>query len=118
MTANRISKLLDDIRLLDEQHFLLVQALRQAVLDLDPGITEEVKYGGLLFAAGKPFCGIFAYSKHVSLEFGDGAALPDPHGVLEGQGKLRRHIKLFSVPDISDKQVRAYLELAFKAAAA
>lgn len=90
MTANRVSKLLDDIRLLDEQRCQLVQVLRQAVLDLDPAITEEVKYGGLLFSAAKTFCGIFSYSKHVTLEFGDGAALPDPHGVLEGEGKLRR----------------------------
>lgn len=117
MTTDRVSKLLDDIRMLDEQRFQLVQVLRQMVLDLNPTISEEVKYGGLLFAAGKPFCGIFSYSKHVSLEFGDGAALPDPHGVLEGEGKLRRHIKLSAIDDISAKQVRTYLELAFEAAA-
>ena len=118
MTANRVSKLLDDIRLLDEQRRQLVQMLRQAVLDLDPAITEEVKYGGLLFSAGKPFCGIFSYSKHVTLEFGDGAALPDPHGVLEGEGKLRRHIKLYSEQDLSARHVREYLQLAFRAATA
>lgn len=117
MTDHRVSQLLDDIRLLDEQRHQLVLALRQAVLDLDPAITEEVKYGGVLFSAAKPFCGIFSYSKHVSLEFGDGAALPDPHGVLEGEGKLRRHIKLFSVQDISKKQVREYLGLALSALA-
>lgn len=118
MIANRVSKLLDDIRLLDEQRCQLVQVLRQAVLDLDPAITEEVKYGGLLFSAAKPFCGIFSYSKHVTLEFGDGAALPDPHGVLEGEGKLRRHIKLYSEQDLSARHVREYLQLAFRAATA
>lgn len=112
MTAERISKLLEDIRLLDPERFELVQALREIVLGLDSTITEEVKYGGLLFSAEKPFCGIFSYTKHVSLEFGAGASLPDKFKVLEGEGKLRRHIKLSSIQEISGKHVRDYLVLA------
>jgi len=115
MTHPRIVSLLEDIRQLSEERFLLVQALRQLVLDLDPAVFEEVKYGGLLFSAGKPFCGVFAYAKHVSLEFGNGAALPDEHGVLEGTGKLRRHIKLGTTHDIEQKHVLHYLTLALRA---
>jgi len=85
------------------------------VLGLDPGVSEEVKYGGLLFSAGKPVCGVFAYAKHVSVEFGDGAMLPDEHKVLEGEGKLRRHIKLSTMGDIDQKHVAHYLTLALRA---
>ena len=112
MAAEHISKLLEDIRLLDPERFQLVQALREIILGLDSTITEEVKYGGLLFSAEKPFCGIFSYTKHVSLEFGAGASLPDKFKVLEGEGKLRRHIKLSSIQEISGKHVREYLVLA------
>jgi hypothetical protein len=115
MPVDRIEKLLDDIRSLDEARFTLVQSLRELILGLTSAITEEVKYGGLLFSASKPFCGVFAYAKHVSLEFGDGASLPDKFKVLEGAGKLRRHIKLTSPCDIADKHVREYLLLALKA---
>lgn len=115
MPADRISKLLEDIRLLGPERFELVQALRKIILGLAPSIAEEVKYGGLLFSAEKPFCGIFSYAKHVSLEFGAGASFPDEFKVLEGEGKLRRHIKLSSVPDIAGKHVEAYLLLALKA---
>jgi len=45
MPANRISKLLEDIRLLDPERFELVQALRKIILGLDSSISEEVKYG-------------------------------------------------------------------------
>lgn len=114
MPADRISKLLEDIRLLDQARFELVQSLREIILGLAPSISEEVKYGGILFSAGKPFCGIFSYAKHVSLEFGAGASLPDKYGALEGKGKLRRHIKLSSAHDISRKHVREYLTLAIK----
>lgn len=115
MAAEHISKLLEDIRLLDPERFQLVQALREIILGLDSTITEEVKYGGLLFSAEKPFCGIFSYTKHVSLEFGAGASLPDKFKVLEGEGKLRRHIKISSAQDISGKYVNEYLALALKA---
>lgn len=115
MPANRISKLLEDIRLLDPERFALVQALREIILGLDSSISEEVKYGGFLFSADEAFCGVFSYAKHVSLEFGAGASLPDPFNVLEGKGKLRRHIKLSSAQDISEKHIRDYLVLAFKA---
>jgi hypothetical protein len=117
MTSDRISKFLDDIRLLDPERFELVQALRKIILGLDSSISEEVKYGGLLFSAVKPFCGVFSYAKHVSLEFGEGASLPDKFKVLEGEGKFRRHIKLASVEDITGKHVRDYLALALKMSA-
>lgn len=115
MSADRIITLLEDIRLLSEERYKLVLSLRKLILGLE-GISEEVKYGGILFAADKPFCGIFSYAKHVSLEFGAGAALPDKHKVLEGDGKLRRHIKLASIQDVESKHVRDYLVLAHKAA--
>ena len=116
MTSARITKFLEDVRFLSEDRFTLVQALRAEVLSLNDAISEEIKYGGILFAADKPICGIFSYSKHVSLEFGDGASLPDRNNVLEGEGKLRRHIKLMSQEDIATKRVREYLALALKAA--
>lgn len=114
MPDNRVTKLLEDIRLLDPERFELVQALREIILGLD-SISEEVKYGGFLFSANEPFCGVFSYAKHVSLEFSAGASLPDKFCVLEGQGKFRRHIKLSSAQDISGKHVRDYLVLALKA---
>ncbi len=116
MSSERIERLLEDIRLLDEDRFRLVQRLREIILGTDASIAEEVKYGGLLFSAGEPFCGVFSHAHHVSLEFGSGASLPDRQGVLEGGGRFRRHIKLASLEDIPGKHVREYVELAFRAA--
>lgn len=116
-TADRVAQLLEDLRAHDADRYALVQTLREAALDIDASVTEEVKYCGILFSAARPFCGIFTYTKHVSLEFSEGAALPDPHGVLEGQGKGRRHIKLATVQDMAAKHVAGYLKHAFQAAA-
>jgi len=117
MPGDRISKLLEDIRLLDPERFELVQTLREHILGINSSVSEEVKYGGILFSSGKPFCGVFSYAKHVSLEFSYGASLQDEFKVLEGDGKLRRHIKLSSLEDILGKHVCEYLLLALKGAA-
>jgi hypothetical protein len=87
----------------------LISAIRALILGLDAGVSEEIKYGGILFSAGQPFCGIFSYTEHVSVEFGQGAQLRDEFAVLEGKGKFRRHIKLTHQQDIEYKHLAAYL---------
>ena len=118
MSNERVEHFLEDLRLAGEDRFQLVSRLRTLILSVDPKITEEIKYGGILFSAGPPFCGVFSYAKHVSLEFGRGAELPDRHRVLEGEGKMRRHIKLASGQDLFRKNVREYVSLALAAAGA
>jgi hypothetical protein len=54
--------------------------------------------------------GVFAYTKYVSLEFTKGVMLDDPHKVLEGAGKVRRHIKLHSLNDIVAKDCLTFLK--------
>ena len=115
--AEKIEHLLYGIRKQDEARYLLVDRLRKIVLASHASIKEEVKYGGILFSAGPPLCGIFSYPSHVSLEFGRGAELPDKHQVLEGEGKNRRHIKLEGPQDLFKKNIREYVLLVLAAAA-
>lgn len=111
-SAERVARWLDDLRMVSAERHALVVALRESALAAGPGVTEEVKYGGLLFSAKQPFCGVFAYTAHVSLEFGQGAAMSDPAGVLEGAGKGRRHIKFRTLQDLRRGDLAAYLEQA------
>jgi hypothetical protein len=41
-----------------------------------------------------PFAYVNAFTAHVNVGFFHGASLPDPAGVLEGDGKYMRHMKL------------------------
>jgi len=118
MSSQSVSDWLDALRRNDELRYHLVEAVRQLALAAGPTITEQVKYGGVLFAGSCGFCGLFSYTNHVTLEFGDGASLPDPHGQLEGKGKGRRHIKLAVIGDIETKHVREYIALAYAASEA
>jgi hypothetical protein len=119
MTVRSVSALLDNIHLVSEESYALVQAVRLSVQQGCRSISEVVRYGGIVFASdGLPFGGVFAYKQHVSVEFSCGASIADPFGHLEGSGKGRRHLKLRSIDDINGKHLAAYLTLAVQAAQA
>jgi len=51
-------------------------------------------------------------SKHVNLGYNYGAELPDPKNLLEGTGKLFRHIKIKSVEQLKDRDLIDLLKFA------
>lgn len=115
MTKKSVQALLEDIRLVSEQNYEIVEAVRALVQKTFETTSEEVKYGGILFRSGVQFGGVFAYKAHVTVEFGNGAKITDTFGFLEGSGKGRRHVKLMSVAQIKEKKLAQYLSLALQA---
>ena len=114
MAKKSVDALLDDIRYINEAHYQLVQEVRALVRDLVNTVSEEVKYGGILFSSDVMFAGVFAYKEHVTVEFGQGAKIQDTFGFLEGSGKFRRHIKLKVTSDIEARRLAEYVRLALE----
>ena len=112
----KVKNLLDYWEIDNPALYEIANSVRTSILQLADAVDEEVKYGGILFAAPEPFCGIFVYKQHVSVEFSHGAKIADPHGLLEGKGKGRRHLKLHTLEDVENKYLMDYLRLAQKAA--
>jgi hypothetical protein len=106
-TAENVDRLLTDLEAVNPAVHALMQALRAEVKAALPQAVEQVKYGGLLFApnvAAQPIGGLFAYQSHVTLEFSQGARLPDPQRQLLGAGKYRRHLR-FELGSAVDPQL-------------
>lgn len=59
------------------------------------------------------FLHIAVYAEHVTLGFNHGAALKDPHGFMEGSGKLIRHIRLDSVSTVLRPEVWVLVDEAY-----
>lgn len=108
--SDAVERLVEDIRLADITLYEVVQDVRRTVKRVKPSATEIVKYGGIMFQLDEPFCGVYVYHEHVSVEFGQGHRLDDAHGVLEGSGKYRRHIKLKSPDDVAGRHVADYVK--------
>ena len=58
------------------------------------------------------FCMIPIYTKHLNLGFNKGTLLEDPHGLLQGTGKLIRHIPITTTKDFRNKKVEGLLRAA------
>lgn len=90
----------------------IARQTRQLIYQIFPNVVELVwvkqkitGFGTGLKKKTEHFCWIMPASKHVNLGFNYGAELPDSKGLLEGTGKLFRHIKIKSVEQLSNKDL-------------
>ena len=60
-----------------------------------------------------PFAYVNAFTSHVNVGFFHGAALPDPAGLLEGNGKRMRHVKLRPGTAINSAALRRLIDEAY-----
>ena len=61
-----------------------------------------------------PFGYVNVFTSHVNVGFFRGAALPDPARLLEGTGKLMRHVKLRPGTNSNDAALHRLIELGYE----
>jgi hypothetical protein len=88
---------------------------------LPPGTYEGVHPGrnSIIYGtSGKMadwICYIAPFKSRINLGFLRGGELPDPEGLLEGTGKLLRHVKISQVEEIEKPAIKALLVAALEA---
>lgn len=84
--------------------------MRALILEADPEITEEWKWGVPVWSHNGIVCTGEAYKKAVKLTFARGAAVPDPSGLFNSslEGNLRRAI---DIPEGAKVDARAFKAL-------
>lgn len=97
----------------------VAEEVKALARDIAPDVECFPKYGGEVFVpnASEPnrfVGGVFIYKNHLSVEFSNGATFDDPEGLLEGQGKARRHLKVHNLAEITEKSVAGFLRQAFE----
>ena len=103
----------------------LALAVRALVLDEGPDATELIYDAYNAVATGYSFTGrpsdafvhIAVYARWVNLGFHRGSELDDPAGVLQGAGRLVRHIRIAEPADLQKPGVRAFVKAAVARAA-
>lgn len=82
------SDFVDPYRLMAREWF-------ERMRDCGPDVRELLHDGCPVACAGDAAFGyVNAFKAHASVGFFHGATLPDPAGLLEGEGKRMRHVKL------------------------
>ena len=99
----------------------IASILREIILETGPDACEVVRLGDRAATYGvgpkkmsEGYVYILPYKSWVNLGFYRGAALDDPHGLLEGTGKNLRHIKMRSVEDTGRPGVEALIRQALE----
>ena len=97
----------------------IAHGLRTLLADVMPNITEvpwahqkTVGYGVGAKKMSEHFCYLAPQKDYVNLGFNYGAHLPDPDGLLEGTGRLMRHIKIRSLTDVERPAIRQLITVA------
>ena len=107
---DKVNKFMDDLASISSDKVEMIESIRMIFLEANQALTEEIKYGGLVFNLAKDLIGgIFPYTNHISIEFSYGVDFLDPAGKLEGKGKLRRHLKIIELEDIKAKDVEMFV---------
>ncbi len=113
---DRIERFLTGLEEDGDDRFLTVTRAREVFRERFPHAEETLKYGGIHYLRdGAPFAGIYAYTKHVSVEINGAAAIEDVFGFLEGAGGKsgRKHVRLDHPDEVAAKRLAEYLALAW-----
>jgi hypothetical protein len=122
MTRQPDRQLLNYLAPYDPRIANLALALREIVLEEAPEAIESLVNGyavaiGFSFT-GKPlkdgFCHVVIYKNCVNLGFNRGALLADPDGVLEGSGKLIRHLRVHNHDELDRPIMRRLVRAAIE----
>ena len=112
-TNEKVNDFLSDIQSISSEQFDMVIAIRDIFLKANEELVEGIKYGGLVFNVSNVLVGgIYTYKEHISIEFSNGADFIDTDSILEGNGKKRRHLKIYENDDIVQKNVEHFVSQA------
>ena len=93
----------------------VIRPLRRLVKRAAPQLQESVKWGNGCWVQGKaPVAYVYSAPDHVQFGFFHGSDLDDPMGLLAGQGKFVRHVKVRTRADIDERALGALLRQAVK----
>ena len=99
----------------------LAMRARSLIRKVVPGVQEQVDTSAKIIGYGfgpryaDLICMLMPTKAGVNLGFYRAVELPDPKGILEGTGKLHRHVKLKAEADLDSPAMRAMLKKALAA---
>ncbi len=108
---------LSPLKLYDAQLIEDFLALRKMIYSIYPQSNELLYHTHALTSVFTPtlrmsdgFCHIPIYSTYFNLGFNKGTLLKDPDELLQGTGKLIRHIPIKSAKDFDNKKVKNLIQ--------
>ena len=97
-------------------HKRLINKLRKLVAKASPKLIESSKWtNGVWLKEDLPIIFIYTKDDHIQFGFFAGGMLNDPDGLLRGNGKFVRHIRVESSQDIEEDKFATMIRRAVRA---
>lgn len=96
------------------EHKAIVASLRKLMKKCAPDAKEGISYGILVWKQKRILAVISPTKKDITFSFSRGAEFNDKYGLLQGVGKVSKHVKIKSLDDINDTALRDYIKQAVK----
>jgi hypothetical protein len=93
---------------------VILEALRALVEQTAPDAIGAIKWGMPFYTIGnESMCALAGFKSHVNLILaGPPGSFADPDGLLEGEGKTGRHLKIRALDELPRTAVREWLRTA------
>lgn len=115
-SPNAASALIDaKIAALGDWRGQMLSRIRALILEADPDVFEEVKWGGTpVWSHAGIVCTGETYKQAVKMTFAKGASLPDPAGLFNSSldGNVRRAIDFHEGDSIDEKALKSLVRAA------
>src|SRR5213594_73582 len=92
----------------------VVETLRRLMREEAPGAKELISYGVPVYRGRKGLAVISPTKKDITFAFSRGASFDDKYGLLTGEGKVSKNVKIKNLTQINKTALRYYIKQAVK----
>ncbi len=113
---------MDDSKQVDEvvkskflpQFHNIVAMLRELMHEMAPNAKEVISYGIPAWRGNKILAVISPTKKDITFAFSRGAEFIDKYGLLQGVGKVSKHVKIKSLDKVNKEALKNYIKQALE----
>jgi hypothetical protein len=92
----------------------IVAAIRGLMRECAPDAQEVISYGIPVYKGKRGLAVISPTKKDITFSFSRGAEFEDKYGLLQGVGKVSKHVKIKDLKDINKDALRYYIKQALE----
>jgi len=96
------------------EHRPIVALLRAMMREFAPEAREEISYGILMWKQKRALAVVSPTKKDITFAFSRGAKFQDKFELLQGVGKVSKHIKIKDVKDAHKAALKYYIKQALQ----
>ena len=92
----------------------IVAIIRELMKECAPEAKEIISYGIPAYKGNRILAVISPTKKDITFAFSHGAEFEDRYGLLQGVGKVSKHVKMKKLADVNIEALRYYIQQALE----